>query len=363
MSKINIAIAGVGNCASALLQGVEMYKASPENHIGLINYNLGGYTPGDVNIVAAFDVDKRKVGKPLKEAVLAKPNCTFLFYDKLPDYPVQVHMGPVMDGISEHMADYDQDKSFVVADQPPCDVVKVLKESRAEILINYLPVGSENAAKLYAEACLEANVGFINAMPVFIASDEAWAGKFRNKNIPLIGDDVKSQLGATIVHRTLTKLFENRGVILDRTYQLNFGGNTDFLNMLNRSRLKSKKKSKTQAVQSELRTALEDNNIHIGPSDYIPWLNDNKICFIRMEGRGFGNVPLTLDVKLSVEDAPNSGGVMIDAIRCMKLALDRRIGGVLNSISAFTMKSPPVQYTDTEAKKMVEEFIDGRRER
>jgi len=363
MSKINVAIVGVGNCASALLQGVEMYKESPENNIGLISYNLGGYTPGDVNIVAAFDVDKRKVGKPLKEAVFAKPNCALLFYDKLPDYPVQVQMGPVLDGISEHMADYDPDKSFVVADQEPCDVVKVLKESKAEILINYLPVGSEKAARFYAEACLEANVGFINAMPVFIASDEAWAERFRDKNIPLIGDDVKSQVGATIIHRTLTKLFENRGVILDRTYQLNFGGNTDFLNMLNRSRLKSKKKSKTQAVQSELRTALADHNIHIGPSDYVPWLNDNKICFICMEGRGFGNVPLTLYVKLWVEDAPNSGGVMIDAIRCMKLALDRQIGGVLNSISAFTMKSPPVQYTDTEAKKMVEEFVEGRRER
>jgi myo-inositol-1-phosphate synthase len=363
MSKINIAIAGVGNCASALLQGIEMYKESPENSIGLIHYNLGGYTPGDINVVAAFDVDKRKAGKTLKEAVLAKPNCTTLFYDKLPDYPVQVHMGPVMDGISEHMADYDQDNSFVVADMTPCDVAKVLKENKAEILINYLPVGSENAAKFYAEACLEANVGFINAMPVFIASDDAWAKKFRDKNIPLIGDDVKSQIGATIVHRTLTKLFENRGVVLDRTYQLNFGGNTDFLNMLNHSRLKSKKKSKTQAVQSELRTALNNNNIHIGPSDYVPWLNDNKICFIRMEGRGFGNVPLTLDVKLSVEDSPNSGGVIIDAIRCMKLALDRQEGGILYSISAFTMKSPPVQYTDTEAKKMVEEFIDGRRER
>ncbi len=363
MSKINIAIAGVGNCASALLQGIEMYKESPENIIGLMNYNLGGYTPSDINVVAAFDVDKRKVGRPLKEAIFSKPNCTTIFYDKLPDYPVQVHMGPVMDGVSEHMGDYDEDRRFVVADQEPCDVAKVLKESKAEILINYLPVGSENAAKFYAEACLEANVGFINAMPVFIASDESWAKKFRDKNIPIIGDDVKSQVGATIVHRTLTKLFENRGVVLDRTYQLNFGGNTDFLNMLNHSRLASKKKSKTQAVQSELKTALTADNIHIGPSDYVPWLNDNKICFIRMEGRGFGNVPLTLDVKLSVEDSPNSGGVMIDAIRCMKIALDRKIGGTLDSISAFTMKSPPIQYTDTEAKKMVEEFIDGRRER
>ncbi|MBO8127647.1 MAG: inositol-3-phosphate synthase [Peptococcaceae bacterium] len=363
MGKINLAIAGVGNCASALLQGIEMYKNSPENTIGLMHYNLGGYTPGDINVVAAFDVDKRKVGKPLKEAIFAKPNCTKIFYENLPDYPVTVQMGSVLDGVSEHMSDYDEDKTFMVADQEPCDVVKILKESGAEILINYLPVGSEKAARFYAEACLEANVGFINAMPVFIASDEEWAEKFRRKNIPIIGDDVKSQVGATIVHRTLAKLFENRGVVLDRTYQLNFGGNTDFLNMLNRSRLKSKKKSKTQAVQAELETPLAAENIYIGPSDYVPWLNDNKICHIRMEGRGFGNVPLTLDVKLSVEDSPNSGGVTIDAIRCMKLALDRKIGGVLTSISAYTMKSPPVQYTDTEAKKMVEEFIAGRRER
>jgi myo-inositol-1-phosphate synthase len=362
-NKIRIAIAGVGNCASALLQGIEMYKNPAEDSIGLMHYDLGGYKPGDIEVVAAFDVDKRKVGKKLKEAIFAKPNCTTIFYDQLPEYPVQVQMGPVLDGVSEHMADYDQDKSFVVADQEPCDVARVLKESGAEMLINYLPVGSEEAVRFYAEACLEAGVGFINAMPVFIASDEQWAKKFRDKNIPLIGDDVKSQVGATIVHRVLTKLLENRGVILDRTYQLNFGGNTDFLNMLNRSRLKSKKKSKTQSVQAELKTALADDNIHIGPSDYIPWLNDNKICHIRMEGRGFGHVPLTVDVKLSVEDAPNSGGVMIDAIRCMKLALDRQTGGILSSISAYTMKSPPIQYTDSEARKMVEEFIEGRRER
>jgi myo-inositol-1-phosphate synthase len=363
MSKINIAIAGIGNCASALLQGIEMYKHSPKNTIGLMNYDIGGYKPGDIRVVAAFDVDKRKVGKGLKEAIFSKPNCTTVFYNDLPEYPVQVQMGPVMDGVSDHMADYDSDRSFVVAEQQPCDVAKALKESGAEILINYLPVGSEEAVKYYAEACLEAKVGFINAMPVFIASNESWAKKFSEKNIPIIGDDVKSQVGATIVHRVLTKLFENRGVILDRTYQLNFGGNTDFLNMLNRSRLTSKKKSKTQSVQSELKVSLADDKIHVGPSDYIPWLNDNKICHIRMEGRGFGNVPLTLDVKLSVEDAPNSGGVMIDAIRCMKLALERKIGGTLNAISAYSMKSPPIQYTDSEAKKMVKDFIDGRIER
>lgn len=361
--KINIAIAGVGNCASALLQGIELYKHQPDNIIGLMHKDLGGYTVDDINVVAAFDVDKRKVGKPLKEAIFAKPNCTTVFYKDLPDYPVTVQMGPVLDGVADHMSQYDEDKTFVVADAEPCDVVKVLKESGAEILINYLPVGSEEAARFYAKACLEAGVGFINAMPVFIASDKEWAEKFKEKNIPIIGDDVKSQVGATIVHRTLTKLFENRGVVLDHTYQLNFGGNTDFMNMLNRSRLKSKKKSKTQSVQAELSTPLPADDIHIGPSDYVPWLRDNKICYIRMEGRGFGNVPLTLELKLSVEDSPNSGGVMIDAIRCMKLALDRKIGGILTSISAYTMKSPPIQYTDTEAKKMVEEFIEGRRER
>jgi len=363
MSKINIAIAGVGNCASSLLQGIAMYKNSPEDTIGLMHYNLGGYTPGDINVVAAFDIDKRKVGKSLKEAIFAKPNCTKVFYKDLPDYPVTVQMGPVLDGVADHMADYPEDDTFSVADAEPCDVAKVLKESGAEILINYLPVGSEQAARHYAEACLKANVGFINAIPVFIASDETWAKKFADKNIPLIGDDVKSQIGATIIHRVLTKLFEDRGAILDRTYQLNFGGNTDFLNMLNHSRLTSKKKSKTQSVQSQLAKPLASKNIHIGPSDYIPWLDDNKICYIRMEGRGFGHIPLSLELKLSVEDSANSGGSMIDAIRCMKLALDRKIGGILYSISAYTMKSPPVQYTDSEAKIMVEEFIAGRRER
>jgi len=363
MSKINIAIAGVGNCASALLQGIEMYKHNPNNTIGLMNYELGGYKPGDINVVAAFDIDRRKVGKKLKQAIFSEPNCTTVFYENLPDYPVTVQAGPVLDGVSEHMCSGDSSKKFLVTEQEPCDVGKVLRESGAEILINYLPVGSEEAVKLYAKACLDENVGFINAMPVFIASNESWAEKFKDKGIPLIGDDVKSQLGATIVHRTLTKLFQDRGVLLDRTYQLNFGGNTDFLNMLNRNRLTTKKKSKTQAVQAELKEPLTSENIHIGPSDYVPWLNDNKICYISMEGRGFGNIPLTLEVKLSVEDSPNSGGVVIDAIRCMKLARDRNIGGLLTSISAYTMKSPPIQYSDNVAKKMVAEFIAGRRER
>ncbi len=327
-----------------------------------MHYDLGGYKPGDIKVVAAFDIDARKVGKPLKEAIFAKPNCTKVFYPDVPDYPVVVQMGPVLDGFSEHMRDYPEDQTFVLADAEPVDVAKVLKDSGAEILINYLPVGSEQAARFYAQACLEAGVGFINAMPVFIASDPEWAEKFREKGIPIIGDDVKSQVGATITHRVLTKLFEDRGVKILRTYQLNFGGNTDFLNMLNRSRLKSKKKSKTQAVQAEMKEPLSDQNIHIGPSDYVPWLNDNKICHIRMEGLGFGKVPIELEVKLSVEDSPNSGGVIIDAIRCMKLALDRGIGGPLYAISAYTMKSPPIQYTDSEARKMVEAFIAGEEE-
>lgn len=361
--KIRIAIAGVGNCASALLQGIELYKNDPslkDDPIGLMHYDLGGYEPGDIEVVAAFDVDARKVGKPLKEALFAKPNCTKMFYPNLPDYPVTVQMGPVLDGVSEHMKDYPEDDTFVVANAEPVDVVKVLKESGAEILINYLPVGSEQAARFYAQAALDAGVGFINAIPVFIASDPEWARKFKEKNIPIIGDDIKSQVGATITHRVLTKLLEDRGVKITRTYQLNFGGNTDFLNMLNHARLKSKKKSKTQAVTSEMAVEPDKKNVHIGPSDYVPWLNDNKIAYIRLEGLGFGKVPLELEVKLSVEDSPNSAGSIIDAIRCMKLALDHGEGGVLEAISAYTMKSPPVQITDSVAKQKVEEFIRER---
>lgn len=363
MNGINLAIIGVGNCASALLQGIEMYRNFPGNITGLMNHEIGGYKPDDIKVVAAFDVDKRKVGKPLNEAVFAPPNCTTVFYEHLPEYPVTVQMGPVLDSFSPHMSEYSADKTFVISDEIPCDVTKALRESGAEIAINYLPVGSEKAVRFYAEACLEAGVGFINAMPVFIASDNSFAERYLARNVPLIGDDVKSQVGATIIHRALTRLFETRGVILDRTYQLNFGGNTDFLNMLNHNRLTSKKQSKTRAVQAEMDKPLADELIHIGPSDYIPWLGDNKICHIRMEGRGFGNIPLQLEVKLSVEDSPNSGGVTIDAIRCMKLALDRHTGGILPSISAYTMKSPPIQYTDTEARAMVEEFISGKRER
>lgn len=367
MGEIKIAIAGVGNCASSLIQGIEYYKslshAHPDRSLGLMHYNLGGFRPGDINVVAAFDIDKRKVGKPLKEAIFAKPNCTKIFNGSLPDYPVTVEMGKVLDGVSSHMDDYPEDRKFIVAERRPCDVVRALKQSGAEILLSYLPVGSEKATAFYAEACLKAGVSLINCIPVFIASSKSWAKRFEEKKIPIMGDDIKSQIGATIIHRTLAKLFQDRGVKIGRTYQLNVGGNTDFLNMLNHSRLKSKKISKTEAVQSQLQNPLSNENIHIGPSDYIPWLMDNKVCFLRIEGRGFGNIPVHLELRLSVEDSPNSAGVVIDAIRCCKIARDRGVGGVLISPSAYFMKHPLVQFSDEEARDMVEEFIAGKRER
>jgi myo-inositol-1-phosphate synthase len=367
MDKIRIAISGIGNCASSLIQGIEYYKSlDPSealNSHGLMHYDLGGYRPQDIEVVAAFDIDVRKVGKPLKEAIFSKPNCTKVFYPAIPDYPIRVQMGDVLDGISEHMEDYPDDRRFIPAKEKPCDIVDVLKKSRADMLINYLPVGSERATKNYASACLEAGVAFINCIPVFIASDNDWVKRFEEKGIPVVGDDIKSQIGATIIHRTLTKLFMDRGVRVKSTYQLNVGGNTDFLNMLNRSRLKTKKISKTEAVQSQVKHNIDSDDIHIGPSDYIPWMNDNKVCFLRIEGYGFGNVPMNLELRLSVEDSPNSAGVVIDAIRCCKLALNRGIGGVLISPSAYFMKHPIKQFSDEEAKEMVEEFISGKRER
>ena len=357
--KIRMAIVGVGNCASSLIQGIEYYKDN-NDIIGLMNYDLEGYKPGDIEVVAAFDVDKRKVGKNVNEAIFAKPNNTTIFEKDIENNGTIVKMGKILDGISDHMKVFPEDRAFIPSDEEPCDVVKELRDSNTEILLNYLPVGSEDATKFYAECCLEAGVAFINNIPVFIASDEKWAQRFRDKGLPIIGDDIKAQLGATITHRTLTRLFRDRGVKLDRTYQLNTGGNTDFSNMLNKNRLRSKKISKTEAVQSQLETPLEAENIHIGPSDYVPWQNDNKICFLRMEGRMFGNVPMNLELRLSVEDSPNSAGVAIDAVRCCKLALDRKISGPLIAISAFTMKHPPVQYADTVAKEMVRIFIRGR---
>jgi len=355
--KIKIAIVGVGNCACALLQGIEYYKHHPEDSVGLMHHNFGGYLPGDIEVVAAFDIDSRKVNKPLQEAVFAPPNCTKVFWKYLPDYRVTVQMGEVMDGISEHMCQYPREKTFSVADCPPGNVTEALEESGAEILLNYLPVGSEKATRFYANCCLKAGVSLINCMPAFIASDPLWAKKFEKKGIPIIGDDVKSQVGATIIHRTLARLFNERGVKLERTYQLNTGGNTDFLNMLNRERLISKKISKTESVQSQLDTPLEEDNIHIGPSDYVPWQKDNKICFIRMEGKGFGGVPLELELRLSVEDSPNSGGVTIDTIRYCKIARERGHAGVLIPMAAYAMKHPPVQMADGEARIQIESYI------
>ena len=364
MNEIRVAIAGLGNCASALIQGIHYYNKKRRieaSSPGLMHFNLGGYVPANINVVAAFDIDKRKVGKSVNEAILSKPNCTKVFHRIHDKIPVKVHMGNVLDSFAEHMLDYPEERRFILSGKKPADIVKILKETKADILLNYLPVGSENASAFYAEACLKSGVSFINCVPVFIVSNSLWAKRFEEKGIPVIGDDIKSQMGATIIHRTLTKLFEDRGVKIDRTYQLNVGGNTDFLNMLNSTRLKMKKISKTEAVQSQIQEPLAGENIHIGPSDYIPWLNDNKVCFLRIEGRGFGSVPLNVEVRLSVEDSPNSAGVVIDAIRCCKIARDRKIGGPLTSPSAYFMKHPPEQFSDDDAKVMVEDFINGKR--
>lgn len=361
MSKIKIAIAGVGNCASSLVQGLEYYRTNnAADSAGLMHSDIAGHGPADIEVVAAFDIDRRKVGKPLEQAIFARPNCTTVFQQALPVSDVIVSMAPVLDGIADHMDDYDDDRAFRVADAEPVNVTEVLKETGAEVLICYMPVGSEEAVKHYAEACLDAKVGMVNCVPVFIASDPEWAARFREAGVPIVGDDIKSQVGATIVHRTLGRLFNDRGVALDRTYQLNTGGNTDFLNMLEKSRLKSKKKSKTQSVQSQLDEAMASDDIHIGPSDYVPWQNDNKVAFIRMEGRGFGDVPMHLELRLSVEDSPNSAGVVIDALRCAKLGLDRGIGGPLEAPSSYYMKSPPVQVRDHAARVSTDAFIAGK---
>jgi len=361
MSNIKVAIIGIGNCASSLIQGINYYRSKvPDDAIGLMHWEIGGYQPFDIEVVAAFDVDKRKIGIDVNEAIFSKPNCTTIFCEDIPQSGVKVRMGKILDGFSEHMKDYPDQNTFVLADEPEPteeEIVKVLQDSGAEILLNYLPVGSEEATRFYVDCALEAGIAFVNNIPVFIASDPVWAQRFEEKNLPLIGDDIKSQLGATIVHRTLTDLFNKRGVKLERTYQLNTGGNTDFLNMLDRARLASKKKSKTEAVQSVAAKRLHDENIHIGPSDYVAWQKDNKVCFLRMEGKLFGNVPMNLEMRLSVEDSPNSAGVVIDSIRCAKLALDRKQGGILTAPSAYFYKHPPKQFTDDEAYTMTEMFI------
>lgn len=357
MNKIKVAIVGIGNCASSLVQGLYYYGDEKSNReiIGLMHPFIGGYKISDIEVVAAFDINELKVGKDLSEAIFKFPNNTKIF-SPVGTTGVIVQNSPVMDGLGKYVKDLIKPSSVTVSDPK-----RILEESGAEILINYLPVGSEEATRYWAQICLETKIAFINCIPVFIASDKKWAQKFSDNGVALIGDDIKSQVGATIVHRTLTNLFLDRGMPIDRTYQLNIGGNTDFLNMLERDRLSSKKISKTQSVVSQLTLhseKIDEANIHIGPSDYVPWLKDNKVAYIRIESRQFGNVPMNLEVRLSVEDSPDSAGVVVDAIRCCKLAINRRIGGVLIAPSSYFMKSPPEQFTDTQAKDKVEEFIN-----
>ena len=364
MNKIKVSIIGIGNCASSLIQGISHYSSKKsDDAIGLMHWEIGGYKPFDIEVVAAFDIDKRKIGLDVNEAIFSKPNCTTVFCPDISQSNVKVQMGKILDGVSQHMKDYEEQLTFVRADEPEPtkeEIIKVLKDSGTDVLINYLPVGSEKATRFYADCALQAGTAFVNNIPVFIASDPVWEKRFKEKNIPIIGDDIKSQLGATIVHRVLTDLFNKRGVKLERTYQLNTGGNTDFLNMLNHTRLVSKKESKTEAVQAVASQRLENKNIHVGPSDYVAWQKDNKVCFIRMEGKLFGDVPMNLEMRLSVEDSPNSAGVAIDAIRCAKLALNRKQGGALIAPCAYFYKHPPKQFTDDEAYMMAESFIQGK---
>ncbi len=360
MNSIRIALIGVGNCSSSLVQGLEYYREGANDTVGLMHLDVGGYRPSDIEVVAAWDIDARKVGQDVADAIFAKPNCTAVFAPTVRPTGTKVQMGRVLDGVAEHMADYPDDRTFVLADAPQPDkaeVVRVLKESKVDVLMNYLPVGSQEATEFYAECAIEAGVAFVNNIPVFIASNPEWAAKFEAAGVPIIGDDIKAQLGATIVHRVLTDLFHKRGVKLDRTYQLNTGGNTDFLNMSNRKRLASKKVSKTEAVQSVAAERLEDENIHVGPSDYVAWQNDNKVCFLRMEGQLFGGVPMNLELRLSVEDSPNSAGVAIDMIRCAKIAKDRGIGGPIDAPSSYFCKHPRNQITDDLAAQNVEAFV------
>jgi myo-inositol-1-phosphate synthase len=355
VNKVRIAIVGVGNCASSLVQGLEFYKdADPSEKVpGLMHVELGGYHVRDVEVVAAFDVDGKKVGIDVAQAIFTEPNNTIRFSD-VPPLGVTVSRGRTLDGLGTFYREV-----VTESEAPEADAVRVLKDSNADVMVSYLPVGSEEAARFYAQCAIDAGVGFVNCLPAFIASDSGWAQKFGEAGVPIVGDDIKSQVGATITHRLLAKLFEDRGAELDRTYQLNFGGNMDFMNMLERSRLTSKKISKTQSVQSQLDTPLDKDSIHIGPSDHVPWLEDRKWAMIRLEGRNFGDVPISIEMKLEVWDSPNSAGVVIDAVRCAKLAKDRGIGGPLIGPSAYFMKSPPVQFSDAAAHDMVESFILG----
>jgi myo-inositol-1-phosphate synthase len=364
MSKIRVAIIGAGNCASSLIQGVEYYKDVKENDFvpGIMHVNLGGYHIRDIEFVAAFDIDKNKVGKDLSEAIFTRPNNTTKF-SSVPYLNVKVQRGMTHDGLGKYLS-----QIIEKAPGPTADIVGTLKETKADVVINYLPVGSEMATKWYVEQVLDAGCGLVNCIPVFIASQKYWHKRFQERGLPVIGDDIKSQVGATILHRTLVNLYLDRGMLIDRTYQLNTGGNTDFLNMLERERLDSKKKSKTNAVVSQIRNRGLDiaaENVHVGPSDYVPWQKDNKVCFLRIESRHFGDVPTSLECRLSVEDSPNSAGVVIDAVRCVKLALNNNVKGALFSPSSYFMKSPPKQYTDTEARELTEKFIRkyGRKDR
>ena len=351
--RLRLAIAGVGNCASSLVQGIEFYKdADPSERVpGLMHVKLGGYHIRDIQLVAAFDVDADKVGIDASKAIFAGPNNTIKFSD-VPDLGIDVLRGPTYDGFGEYYRQMCEESPF-----EPVDVERVLRDTKADVLVSYLPVGSDQAQKYYAQACIDAGVAFVNAIPVFIASDPEWAKKFTDAGVPIVGDDIKSQVGATIVHRTLARLFEDRGTTIDHTYQLNFGGNMDCMNMLERSRLKSKKISKTQSVTSQIDAGISDHDVHIGPSDHVPWLDDRKWALIRLEGRNFGDVPLTVELKLEVHDSPNSAGVIIDALRCAKLAKDRGLGGPVTPACQYFMKSPPVQVHDTDAHDAVEAFI------
>ncbi len=356
MGSVRVAIAGVGNCAASLVQGVEYYKDADASAAvpGLMHVQLGDYHISDVSFVAAFDVDAKKVGQDLAHAIGASENNTIKIAD-VPPTGVMVQRGATLDGLGKYYREV-----ITESDEEPVDVVAALREAKADVLVCYLPVGSEDAARYYAQAAIDAGVGFVNALPVFIAGTKEWADKFTAAGVPIVGDDIKSQVGATITHRVLAKLFEDRGVVLDRTMQLNVGGNMDFMNMLERERLESKKISKTQAVTSQVSHDLGKRNVHIGPSDYVAWLDDRKWAYVRLEGRAFGDVPLNLEYKLEVWDSPNSAGVIIDAVRCAKIALDRGIGGPILSASSYFMKSPPVQYRDDEARQSVEDFIAGR---
>ena len=354
-NKVRVAIAGLGNCANSLIQGVEYYRdADPSLKVpGLMHIDLGGYHVGDVEFVAAFDVDATKVGQDMSKAMWAGMNNTIEFVE-VPSLDVQVMRGPTLDGLGKFYVDEVEESAA-----EPVNVVQVLKDTNVDVLVSYLPVGSEAATKFYAQAALDAGVGFVNAIPVFIASDPEWAQKFVDANLPIVGDDIKSQVGATIVHRQLARLFEDRGVKIDQTYQLNFGGNMDFKNMLERERLVSKKISKTQSVTSQIERRMNSDTVHIGPSDHVPWLSDRKWAYIRLEGTSFGDVPLNVELKLEVWDSPNSAGVIIDAVRAAKIAMDRGVGGPLLAPSSYFMKSPPVQYHDSVAHDNVEAFITG----